>query len=131
VDFHSQMWVKGTRYILLLIAEARRTSSQQRSSNSWDCRQHHTHIHTTSGGFTKDETFVSANSVNCHMKSNPSRMRYYVMFPHWMYVIFCLGQPYMWKRHVIYESRTHSIIVTLGGHLYRIPEVVPTTIPPK
>jgi hypothetical protein len=42
-----------------------------------------------------------------------------------------LGQPYMWKRHAIYESRPHSVIVTLGGHLYRIPEVVPTTVPPK
>jgi hypothetical protein len=42
-----------------------------------------------------------------------------------------LGQPYMWKRHVVYESRPHSVIVTLGGHLYRIPEVVPTTVPPK
>jgi hypothetical protein len=42
-----------------------------------------------------------------------------------------LGQPYMWKRHAIYESRPHSVIVTLGGHLYRIPEVVPTIVPPK
>jgi hypothetical protein len=42
-----------------------------------------------------------------------------------------LGQPYMWKRHVIYESRPRSFIVTLGGHIYRILEVVPTTIPPK
>ena len=32
--FHSQMWVKGTPLHLLLIAEARKTSSQQRSSNS-------------------------------------------------------------------------------------------------
>jgi hypothetical protein len=37
----------------------------------------------------------------------------------------------MWKRHAIYESRPRSVIVTLGGHLYRIPEVVPTTVPPK
>jgi hypothetical protein len=37
----------------------------------------------------------------------------------------------MWKRHVVYESRPHSVIVSLGGHIYRIPEVVPTTIPPK
>jgi hypothetical protein len=37
----------------------------------------------------------------------------------------------MWKRHVVYESRPRSVIVTLGGHLYRIPEVVPTTVPPK
>jgi hypothetical protein len=42
-----------------------------------------------------------------------------------------LGQPYMWKRHVVYESRPHSVIVSLGGHLYRIPEVVPTIVPPK
>jgi hypothetical protein len=42
-----------------------------------------------------------------------------------------LGQPYMWKRHVVYESRPRSVIVSLGGHLYRIPEVVPTTVPPK
>jgi hypothetical protein len=28
--FHSQMWVKGTRCILLLIVEAKPTSSQQR-----------------------------------------------------------------------------------------------------
>jgi hypothetical protein len=37
----------------------------------------------------------------------------------------------MWKRHVVYESRPHSVIVSLGGHLYRIPEVVLTTVPPK
>jgi hypothetical protein len=42
-----------------------------------------------------------------------------------------LGQPYMWKHHVVYESRPRSVIVSLGGHLYRIPEVVPTTVPPK
>jgi hypothetical protein len=37
----------------------------------------------------------------------------------------------MWKCHAIYESRPRSVIVTLGGHLYRIPEVVLTTVPPK
>jgi hypothetical protein len=37
----------------------------------------------------------------------------------------------MWKHHVVYESRPRSVIITLGGHLYRIPEVVPTIVPPK
>jgi hypothetical protein len=37
----------------------------------------------------------------------------------------------MWKRHAIYESRPRSVIVTLRGHLYRIPKVVPTIVPPK
>jgi hypothetical protein len=37
----------------------------------------------------------------------------------------------MWKRHVVYESRPRSVIVSPGGHLYRIPEVVLTIVPPK
>jgi hypothetical protein len=37
----------------------------------------------------------------------------------------------MWKCHVVYESRPRNVIVSLEGHLYRIPEVVPTTVPPK
>jgi hypothetical protein len=47
---------------------------------------------------------------------------------------FCdvvLGQPYMWKHHDVYESRPRSVIITLGGQLYRILEVVPTTVLPK
>ena len=36
-----------------------------------------------------------------------------------------LGQPYLWKHHVIYESRPRSVIITLNKKLYRIPEVVP------
>ena len=40
-----------------------------------------------------------------------------------------LGQPYMWKRHAVYESRPHSFIVTWGGQLYRIPETLaPATV---
>jgi hypothetical protein len=42
-----------------------------------------------------------------------------------------LGQPYMWKHHVVYECRPRSVIIILGGQLYRIPKVVPTIVPPK
>ena len=33
----------------------------------------------------------------------------------------------MWKRHVFYESRPCSVIITLGDKLYMVPEVVPNT----
>jgi hypothetical protein len=36
-----------------------------------------------------------------------------------------LGQPYLWKHHVVYESRPRSVIITLNRKLYRIPEAVP------
>jgi hypothetical protein len=39
-----------------------------------------------------------------------------------------LGQTYMWKCHVVYESRPHSFIITLGDQLYRVSEVVPNTL---
>ena len=40
-----------------------------------------------------------------------------------------LGQPYLWKRHAVYESRPHIVIVTLGNKLYKTLEVAqPTTI---
>ena len=41
---------------------------------------------------------------------------------------FCdvlLGQPYLWKHHVVYESRPHNVIITLNRKLYKILEVVP------
>jgi hypothetical protein len=43
---------------------------------------------------------------------------------------FCdviLGQPYLWKCHVVYESRPCIVIITLGRQLYNIPEVAPPT----
>ena len=40
-----------------------------------------------------------------------------------------LGQPYLLKHNVVYEFRPYIVIITLGVHLYRIPEVaLPTTI---
>jgi hypothetical protein len=36
-----------------------------------------------------------------------------------------LGQHYLWKHHVVYESKPHNIIITLNRKLNRIPEVVP------
>jgi hypothetical protein len=39
-----------------------------------------------------------------------------------------LGQPYLWKRHVVYESRPHSVIITLNRKLYRIPEAAPPSV---
>ena len=38
-----------------------------------------------------------------------------------------LGQPYMWKRNAVYESRPRSVIITLGKKLYRIPETLHST----
>eukprot|EP00253_Pinus_taeda_P022154 PITA_22154 len=38
-----------------------------------------------------------------------------------------LGHPYLWRRHVVYESRPCAIIISLSDSLYRIPVVAPAT----
>jgi hypothetical protein len=39
-----------------------------------------------------------------------------------------LGQPYLWKQHIVYETIPRSVIITLGRKLYMILEVSPPTI---
>jgi hypothetical protein len=39
-----------------------------------------------------------------------------------------LGQPYLWKPHVVHESRPRSVIITLNRKLYRIPEAIPPSV---
>jgi len=93
------------------------------SWSGWACRPQHTHSRTPSGGFTKDEIFASASSVAFPTASTPSPMRYYVSFLLFDVCDVLLGQPYLWKRHAMYESRPRVVAVTLGNKLYRIPEV--------
>jgi len=38
-----------------------------------------------------------------------------------------LGQPYLWRRHAVYESRPRAVIISLDNSLYKIPEVAPPT----
>jgi hypothetical protein len=39
-----------------------------------------------------------------------------------------LGQSYLWKCHVVYESRPCSVIINLNMKLYRIPKAVPPSV---
>jgi hypothetical protein len=45
-----------------------------------------------------------------------------------------LGQPYLQKHHVVYESRPHSVIITLDNKLYSIQhsiDLTPDALLPK
>jgi hypothetical protein len=49
------------------------------------------------------------------------------MFPHLKFVMFFWDNHICGKCHIIYESQPCSVIVTLGGQLYMVQEVAPTT----
>jgi hypothetical protein len=93
--FHSQMWVKGTPLHFIV------DSGSQKNLISAEVIKQlglstTPHPQPYNIGWLRQgrDLYVSANSVDCHTTSNPSRMRYYVMFPHWMSVMFS------WANHI-------------------------------
>jgi len=36
-----------------------------------------------------------------------------------------LGQPYLWKIHVVHESKPHTIVINLGKNIYMMLVVAP------
>jgi hypothetical protein len=74
---------------------------------------------------------MSANNVAYPTESIPSRMRYFLMFPLLMSLMFIWAN-YIYGNIMLFMSLDpSSVIVTPGGQIYRITKVVPTTIPPK
>jgi hypothetical protein len=69
-------------------------------------------------------------SQQCHMSYNIKPFKDEVLcdFSPLEVCNVLLGQPYLWKRHIIYESRPRNVIITLNKKLYRIPEVVPPSV---
>jgi hypothetical protein len=126
--FHSQMWVKGT--LLHFIID----SGSQKNLISVEVIKRlalptmpHPQPYTI-GCSTKEVISASSNNIDYHMTSIPSKTRYCVMFAPLEVCNVLLGQPYLWKHHVVYESRPHSVIITLNKKLYRIPKAVPPSV---
>jgi hypothetical protein len=92
--FHSQMWVKGTPLHFIVDSGSQKNliSAEVIKQLGLSTTPHPQPYNI--GWLHKDEISMSANNVDCHMTSNPSRMRYYVMFPHWMSVMFS------WANHI-------------------------------
>jgi hypothetical protein len=129
--FHSQMWVKGT--LLHFIVD----SGSQKNLISVEVIKHlglstTPHPQPYNIGWLRQGRDLRVNQ-QCRLSYGIQPFKDEVLCDVSPMDVFdvLLGQPYMWICHAIYESRPRSVIVTLGLHLYRIPEVVPTTVPSK
>jgi hypothetical protein len=74
--FHSQMWVKGTslHFIVDRKSHKKLISVEVVKQLGLSTTPHPQPYNI--GGFVKDEISMSASSTDCHITSNPSRMRY-------------------------------------------------------
>jgi hypothetical protein len=92
--FHSQMWVKGTPLHFIVDSGSQKNliSAEVVKQLGLSTTPHPQPYNI--GWLRQGRDLVSTNNVDCHTASNPSRMRYYVMFPHWMFVMFS------WASHI-------------------------------
>jgi hypothetical protein len=123
--FHSQMWVKGTplRFIV--------DSSSQKNLISAEVVKQLVlptmpHPQTCTIGWLHQGIDLRV-SQQCRLSYDIKPFKDEVLCDV-AYLKVCnviLAQPYLWKLHVVYESRPRSVIITLNMKLYRISKVVP------
>jgi hypothetical protein len=123
--FHSQMWVKGTPLHFIV------DSSSQKNLISAEVVKRlalptmpHPHPYTI--GWLRQGSNLRV-SQQCRLSYDIKPFKDEVLCDVAPLEVcdVLLGQPYLWKRHVVYESRPRSVIITLNRKLYRIPEAVP------
>jgi hypothetical protein len=129
--FHSQMWLKGTPLHFIVDSESQKDLiSVEVIKQLGLSTTRHSHPYNIGWLFQGRDLRVSQQ---CQLSYDIHPFKDEVLYDFSLLDVcnVLLGQPYMCKCHDIYGSRSHNVIVTLGGHIYRIPEVVPTSLPPK
>jgi hypothetical protein len=119
--FHSQMWVKWTPLHLIVDNEIKKKLiSVEGIKRMKFLTMPHPQLYTI--GWLSKERDIHV-SQQCHLPYDIKPFKDEVLCdvaPLEFYDV-PLGQPYMWKHHIVYKSQPRSVIFTLGGHLYRIP----------
>jgi hypothetical protein len=123
--FHSQMWVKGTPLHFII------DSSSQKKLISTEVFKRldpptmpHPQPYTIGWLYQGSDLFFSQQ---CRLLYGIKPFKDEVLCDVAPLEVcdVILGQPYLWKRHDVYESKPHSFIITLNRKLYSIPEEVP------
>jgi hypothetical protein len=123
--FHSQMWVKGTLLHFIVDSDSQNnlileevvkrlalltTLHPQHYTIGWIYQRRNLHV-----------------SQQCHLSYDIKPFKDKVLCDVSPLEVcnVLLGQPYLCKCHVVYESRPRSVIIILNKKLYKILEVVP------
>jgi hypothetical protein len=126
--FHSQMWVKGTPLHFIV------DSGSHNNLIAGEIVKRLTLPTTphpqpyTIGWLHKGSDLCISQQCRLSYDIKPFKDKVLCDVSHLEVCNVPLGEPYLWKCHVVYESRPRSVIITLNTKLYRIPEVVPPSV---
>jgi hypothetical protein len=123
--FHSQMWVKGTLLHFIIDSSSQKNLILAEVIKWMDLL---TMLHPqpyTIGWLRQGSNLHVSQECRLSYDIKPFKDEVLCDVSPLEVCNVLLGQPYLWKRHVVYESRPRSVIITLNKKLYRVPEAVP------
>jgi hypothetical protein len=122
--FHSQMWVKGIPHFIIDSGSQKNLISAE--VIKWLALPTTPHPQPYTIRWLRQGSDLHV-SQQCRLSYNIKPLKDEVLYDVAPLKVcdVLLGQPYLWKRHAIYESKPRSVIITLNRKLYRIPEAVP------
>jgi hypothetical protein len=123
--FHSQMWVKGTP-LHFIIDSGRQKNLILAEVIKWLTLPTTSHPQPYTIGWLRQGSDLRVGQ-QCRLSYgiNPFKDEVLCDVSPLEVCDVLLGQPYLWKHHVVYDSRPHSVIITLKRKLYRTPKEVP------
>jgi hypothetical protein len=126
--FNSQMWVKGAPIHFIVKNDSQKNMISAEVVKRLDLPMT-PHLHPYTIGWLRQGRDLRV-SQQCRLPYNIKPFKDEVLCDIDPLEVcdVLLGQPYLLKHHVVYESRPHSVIITLGRKLYRIPKVASPTI---
>jgi hypothetical protein len=126
--FHSQMWVNGTllHFIIDSGSQKNRISAEVVKRLSFPTMLHPQPYNIR---WIHQGRNIRVNQ-QCRLLYNIKPFKDEVLcdFSPLKFYNVIFIQPYLWKHHVVYESRTHNVIITLNKKLYKILEAVPPNV---
>jgi hypothetical protein len=126
--FHSQMWVKGTLVHFIVDRGSQKNLISAKVVKRLDIPTTPHPQPYTIGWLRQGSDLCVIQQCRLSYSTKPFKDEVLCDVSPLEVCDVLLGQPYLWKRHVVYESRPRSVIITLNGKLYRIPEVLPPSV---
>jgi hypothetical protein len=123
--FHSQMWIKGTPlYFIIDSGIQKNLISAEVIKQLALPKTLHPQPYTI-GWLFQGSNLHGRQQCRLSYEINPFKDKVLCDVSPLEVWDVLLGQPYLWKRHFVYESRPRSVIITLNKKLYRILEAIP------